>query len=335
VRFGLIVPLGFVGCVVVWCNPRPWLREGLDAALVVFIVGALLYLYTSSRSPLAAHVHYSLVVLLIFPNIIQRLRFWYALSASVLAIALCAAAIPHIEAMPAAAVYGAILTLTTATGLTLIANWQFEHDERRLYLINLRELLVRKQLSDVNRELSAVSVLDPLTGLGNRRRLEQFIEALSVGRRTSQRPVALLMIDIDFFKGFNDQYGHQAGDACLRTVAQIAQHQLRAGTDLAIRYGGEEFLIVLADTQLDAAIAVAERIRSAIERRALARPHAPSGDVVTVSIGAAVTSPAAGESYSAAIAAADLAMYTAKEKGRNRIWPPLTDAQAKENVSQP
>jgi diguanylate cyclase (GGDEF)-like protein len=326
VRFGLIVPLGFAGCAVVWFNPRPWLREGLDATLVVFIIGALLYVYTSSRSPLAAHAHYSLVILLIFPNIIQRLRFWYALTSSILAIGLCAVAIPRIEAMPEPAAYGAILTLAAATALTLIANWQFEHDERQGYLVNLREVLLAENLTLINRELSAASVHDPLTGLGNRRRLDQFVEALWIARHGKRGTVAFLMIDVDYFKTFNDQYGHQAGDACLKIVAEIAKRQLRASKDLAVRYGGEEFLFVLPDTPLDEATQVAERIRSAIEARALERPHADTGDVVTVSIGVSVVSPDETDDCSSAIAAADAAMYTAKQMGRNRVWPPLTGA---------
>ena len=330
VRLGIIVPLGLAGCAVVWCNPRPWLREGLDAAIVVFILGALLYVYTSSRSPLAAHVHYSLVILLIFPNIIQRLRFWYAVSASVLAIAICAVAIPRIEAMPASAVYGAILTLTAAAAMSLIANWQFEHDERQRYLVNLREILLGENLTEINRGLSAASVHDPLTGLGNRRRLDQFVETLWLARHVKNETVAFLMIDIDYFKGLNDEYGHQAGDASIKIVAEIAKHQLRAGKDLAVRYGGEEFLIVLPDTSMDEAIQVAERIRSAIERRAIARPHADTGDVLTVSIGVSIVSPDETENCFAAIAAADAAMYTAKQQGRNRVWPPLP---AKEPVS--
>lgn len=324
VRFAIIIPLGFLGCVIVWRTRRAWLREGLDAALVVFVIGALLYVYTKSRSPLAAHVHYSLVVLLIFPNIIQRLRFWYALTASVMAIVLCSVALPYIEAMPGSAVYGAVLTLLTATGLTLIANWQFEHDERRLYLINLREVLVSEQLSNLNRELSAASVLDPLTGLGNRRRLDQFVQALWVARHGSHGPVAFLMVDIDFFKSFNDAYGHQAGDDCLKVVAATVSAQLRSANDLAVRYGGEEFLIVLPDTDLEAAMQVAECIRSAVERCAITRPHAETGDVVTVSIGAAVVSPDDTESSMGAIAAADSAMYAAKTRGRNRVWPSST-----------
>ena len=326
VRFGLIVPLGFAGCAVVWFNPRPWLREGLDAALVVFIVGALLYLYTSSRSPLAAHAHYSLLVLLIFPNIIQRLRFWYAMSSSVLAIALCAVAFPRIEAMPEPAVYGAILTLATATVLTLIANWQFEHDERKHYLVNLRDILRGELLTAVNRDLTAVSVLDPLTGLGNRRRLDQFVETLWVARHEQRKPVAFLMIDVDFFKSFNDEYGHQAGDTCLKALAEIVQQQLRIGTDLAVRYGGEEFLVVLPGTYMATAIAVADRIRGAIERLAIAHVKSPAAPVVTVSVGVAVVSPDETDNCSTAITAADIAMYTAKQLGRNRVWPTMTDA---------
>ncbi len=319
-RFG-IAAVGYLGCIVLWNNPRPWLREGLDGAVIIFGVAAMLYVYASSRSPLVAHAHYSLVLLVIFPNIIQRLRFWYATAASTLAIVLCAIAIPHIEAMPREAVYGAILTLATAASLTLFANWQFEHDERRQYLLNLREMLIGEHLSGINRELSAASVHDPLTGLGNRRRLDQFVDALWLARRGGRGPVAFLMIDVDFFKSFNDAYGHQAGDECLKAVAAATLQQLRTGKDLAVRYGGEEFLIVLPETDLEEAIQIAERIRGAIERRAIARPHADTGDIVTVSIGAAAVSPDESESSTGAIAAADAAMYAAKEQGRNCVRP--------------
>ncbi len=321
VRLGVVEPLGLTACALVWTNPRPWLRELLAVTSILIAVGAFLYLYASSDSPLAPHAQYALVVVLIFPNIIQRLRFWYALAGPTVALTLCAVVIPHIHAMPSPVAYGVILTMTAATVLSLIANWQFEHNERRLYLLNLRETLIGEDLADANRELSAVSVVDPLTGLGNRRRLDQFVEALWLARRGKHGPIAFLMIDIDFFKSFNDEYGHQAGDECLKAVAAIIQQGLRRSRDLAVRYGGEEFLAVLPDTDLGEAVNIAERIRASIEGRAITRPPRETGSVVTVSIGAAVVWPDDSPSSMPGIAAADAAMYVAKEHGRNCVWP--------------
>ena len=324
IRLGVVDVPGFAACAVVWRNPRPWLREALDAGTVVLAAAGFLALYLASRSPLVVHAHYALVLVLIFPNIIQRLRFPYAVACSAAVIALCAAAIPHIESMPGPAAFFAILTLTTAAVLSLHANWRFESDERRRYLEHLREILVGEQLAAINRDLSAASVMDPLTGLGNRRRLDQFVDTLWLAGRGRHGPVGFLMIDIDFFKSFNDEYGHQAGDECLKAVAALIQQQLRPGRDLGVRYGGEEFLVVLPDTDLTEAIALAEGIRAAIERRAISRPPAATGEVVTVSIGAAVVRPDDTETSAPGIAAADAAMYAAKQHGRNCVWPPLT-----------
>ncbi|MCW5688810.1 MAG: diguanylate cyclase, partial [Pseudolabrys sp.] len=200
IRLGVVDVPGFAACAVVWRNPRPWLREALDAGTVVLAAAGFLALYLASRSPLVVHAHYALVLVLIFPNIIQRLRFPYAVACSAAVIALCAAAIPHIESMPGPAAFFAILTLTTAAVLSLHANWRFESDERRRYLEHLREILVGEQLAAINRDLSAASVMDPLTGLGNRRRLDQFVDTLWLAGRGRHGPVGFLMIDIDFFK---------------------------------------------------------------------------------------------------------------------------------------
>lgn len=321
IRLGVVDLLGFAACVVVWRNPRPWLRENLDAGTVILAAAGFLVLYIASQSLLVVHAHYALVLVLIFPNIIQRLRFPYAVTCSAVIIALCAVTIPHIHAMPGAAAFFAILTLATAAILSLVANWRFEQDERRRYLEHLREILIGERLAGINRELSAASVLDPLTGLGNRRRLDQFVDALWLARRGRHGPVAFLMIDIDFFKSFNDEYGHLAGDECLKAVAALIQQQLRPGQDLAVRYGGEEFLIVLPDTELAEATEIAERFRAAIESRAIPRPPAETGNVVTVSIGAAIIRPDDSATSAPGIASADAAMYAAKQHGRNCVWP--------------
>jgi len=129
------------------------------------------------------------------------------------------------------------------------------------------------------------------------------------------------MIDIDHFKLYNDCYGHPGGDACLRRVATTLQRSLR-GTDLVARMGGEEFAIVLPDSDLGAAAVAAERARAAIE--ALAEPHARSGGgVVTVSVGIAAALPHTGGEPDKLVEAADVALYEAKREGRNRVAPGL------------
>jgi diguanylate cyclase (GGDEF)-like protein len=132
-----------------------------------------------------------------------------------------------------------------------------------------------------------------------------------------------VLIDIDHFKLFNDAAGHQAGDECLKRVAEIIRRQLREGADEAFRFGGEEFLVALRATDLPTAAGAAERMRRVIEAAAIPHPALSAGSVVTASFGVASAIP--GDAIGAAeiVAGADAALYGAKRDGRNRVWPPL------------
>jgi len=160
---------------------------------------------------------------------------------------------------------------------------------------------------------------DPLTGLLNRRAILDLLhkELARAGRHADG--VSIGICDIDHFKSFNDTYGHQKGDDCLRAVAGILERDLRRPLDIAARYGGEEFILVLPGTPLPGALAVAESIRSSVE--ALAIPHVSSsvGPVVTISLGTATAIPAPDASPSELVSAADQALYRAKSEGRNRV----------------
>ena len=132
-------------------------------------------------------------------------------------------------------------------------------------------------------------------------------------------PLGVLMIDVDFFKNYNDHYGHQAGDACLQTVAKAASGAMVRPSDLLARYGGEEFVVLLPGTSLSGAQKVALGICAAVS--ALNIPHASSSvaDHVTVSVGATSMSPGHDRSAAQAVEAADRALYAAKQQGRNRV----------------
>jgi diguanylate cyclase (GGDEF)-like protein len=163
--------------------------------------------------------------------------------------------------------------------------------------------------------------VDGLTGVANRR---YFDEALALEWSHCQREGAMLsvaMIDVDYFKHFNDAYGHQAGDDCLRRVAGAINVSLQRATDLAARYGGEEFACVFPRTDMIGAIGICKKIEAAV--RALAVPHQDSdaAAVVTVSIGVASAKPGEGGTASDLVSQADAALYVAKQGGRARVYP--------------
>jgi diguanylate cyclase (GGDEF)-like protein len=188
----------------------------------------------------------------------------------------------------------------------------------------LRVAFIQSQHMDMQRagDLSALRLeqqigRDPLTGIANRVALDSRLrEALEAGRRTG-RYCALLMIDIDFFKQYNDSLGHIAGDACLVKVASALSSQLRA-RDLVARYGGEEFVVVLMDASEEAAIEAAQRMVGIIERLEITHPSCASGRI-TVSVGIAIQTPDTPMDPVALLEEADRALYMAKHRGRARV----------------
>jgi diguanylate cyclase (GGDEF)-like protein len=167
-------------------------------------------------------------------------------------------------------------------------------------------------------KLSALALTDPLTGLANRRRFDSVLALEWDRARREQHPLALLMIDIDHFKAFNDTHGHAAGDACLQAVARALREHCSRPADLVARWGGEEFAIVLPGTDRSGAGHVAGELVGVVRRINVG--HGPPGapPVVTVSIGAASAVPSEQSSASALLKKADAALYAAKQAGRNR-----------------
>jgi diguanylate cyclase (GGDEF)-like protein len=194
-------------------------------------------------------------------------------------------------------------------------------DERRLTtLVDERtsELLeMTEQLQVANAALEELATVDSVTGLANRRRFDVFLQQEWQRSGRTRLPLSLMLVDIDHFKKFNDGYGHPAGDECIRQVAGVLREAANRGTDLCCRYGGEEFAVVLVDTGAAGALAVAEGIRSEVERLRIPHRGAPAG-IVTVSVGVATR---VGGNYASVIeliSGCDRALYRVKELGRNR-----------------
>jgi diguanylate cyclase (GGDEF)-like protein len=183
-------------------------------------------------------------------------------------------------------------------------------------LVQVELLDTQDKLLEVNRNLEGLALKDALTGLANRRQLDAFIDAEMGRARRSQSELALLMIDVDHFKPFNDRYGHLAGDECLRKVSAIITDNIKRPGDLAARYGGEEFAVVLPGTDYVGAFLVAEKIRRAVLQADIAHSDSPEG-ALTVSVGVCACNAASQVRPDDLIGAADKALYVAKASGRN------------------
>lgn len=208
----------------------------------------------------------------------------------------------------AAAIGAALATLCVATvGLSLL----FRRELRR-------RQDVEASLRAAAERLSTLASTDPLTGLGNRRTFEAALDREWRRAVRHELPMALLMLDVDSFKAFNDHYGHQAGDQVLKRIAGCIAGNVGRSCDLAARYGGEEFVILLPEADNAGALAVADRIRGEIEGLDIQHRGSLCGRV-TASIGAAAVRPQAADRPDMLLAAADKALYVAKSAGRNRV----------------
>ncbi len=182
----------------------------------------------------------------------------------------------------------------------------------QVYVREMAPVLEAKRLTETLRESS---LRDAMTGLNNRRFLEEYVDTLIASNRRRKATIAILMLDLDYFKIVNDSYGHDAGDSVLKAVAGVLKHSVRA-SDMVIRFGGEEFLIVLQDTDAEGAMRVAENIRAAVSEMKVQA----GGTVLqkTISVGVA-TFPHDSDTFWQTVKFADVALYRAKEEGRNRV----------------
>jgi diguanylate cyclase (GGDEF)-like protein len=180
-------------------------------------------------------------------------------------------------------------------------------------------LALTRQLEQANRELQAVTSIDGLTGVGNRRYFNERIRDEWRRARRECLPLGLIMIDIDAFKSYNDAFGHQRGDECLWQVAQALNGVLKRAGDFVVRYGGEEFAVVLSHTTTEGAVSVAEKLRAAVAGLGIRHSTSLAGGLLTISMGVAAVIPDEGIQVFDFIEAADQALYRAKNSGRDRI----------------
>ena len=174
-------------------------------------------------------------------------------------------------------------------------------------------------LKRANLELENLAALDSLTQVANRRRFDDYLTQEWKRLVRERQPLALLLGDVDYFKAYNDYYGHQGGDDCLIKVAQALNRTVKRPADLVVRYGGEEFAVILPNTDIKGAIVVAEAIRLEVQQLQLPHPQSQVSEFVSLSLGVTSMIPTLERSPEALIMTADRALYAAKQQGRNHF----------------
>jgi diguanylate cyclase (GGDEF)-like protein len=312
----VVTPVALLVNYLVRKNPKRWLREGsvgLGTALLCFINLMV------EGSATAATTTFGLMCVLIsvlFVNVVMRIRLAYAVSSTALMLVGGLWFAYHAAGLAGSEKTIGMSLMVIGIGITQTAGYSLERQERQGYLLFQRSEMQAE-------ELHRLSNLDKLTGLPNRRAFEEQFDKLWMEAERARTPLSAVVIDIDHFKVVNDVYGHLYGDEVLRRVAGLLPQALREQEDMAARFGGEEFVILLPDTQPDRAMLVAERVRSLVEMAGTPVPEVAGANGkmmwATVSCGVSTCVPESGLTRERLLKTADRALYQAKGLGRNRV----------------
>jgi diguanylate cyclase (GGDEF)-like protein len=311
-RFLVVLPVFLTALALSFFLRRDLIVQILGTFLII-VAGWVVTIMTLLDPGVGSLVYQAgLILTIIYGYTFMRLRFGYAVTAGwACTIFYVVTTILFKEVEPAILANNALFNII-ANFIGMFVAYTLESNMRGEYL----NLMAMKR---THRELQKLSLFDDLTQIPNRRLFDMRLESdFGVLKRTEQ-PLSLILIDVDFFKEYNDCLGHQAGDRCLARVAEILQHFATRAGDLAARYGGEEFAVILTNTSIAEAHVMAEYIRAAVKNSNISHPHSPIAPVLTISIGVGSIVPSRTTRVEDLIRMTDNALYRAKEKGRDRV----------------
>jgi diguanylate cyclase (GGDEF)-like protein len=304
VRLFVLAPS--LGCIVL-ATYLPSLNRFYELILSVAVLAigvAIIYISHAAALGGSSYQLAGVVLAILYACLFLGLQFYQAVGLTVTLIA------AHLVTGAIVGLPLDLLLYTTAIAIAAsvigsISTYYFEYALRTSFL--------------ETRLLNELAQRDGLTGIYNRRIFDDYMKRLWRQSRREKKQVEILMIDIDYFKIYNDLYGHQAGDDCLRAVAQTISRAAKRPFDFCARYGGEEFILVLYGPPIDYARSLPEQLRQDVMDLQIEHRGSNVDNIVTVSVGVALADPASGRSLVGAIQAADEALYEAKQVGRNRV----------------
>lgn len=303
-RAGVLIPSWTLLAALAWSRHYALWYLRIARVVVPITVCVFAYIATTRMAEGRQDVLATLTTIMLGTLFLSGLLFRYAMLSAVLMVSTFLVTALSLQMSIATIAYASASALAALVVGTFVY-YDLERTNRRAFLEHsISHRLARN---------------DVMTGLANRRAFDEQFPRDWLQAAREQRSLALLLVDVDHFKKYNDRYGHQSGDRCLAEVGAVVAAQARRPLDIAARMGGEELAVVLYDVERSLAVQTAERLRQAVQDLKIEHLASPTANVVTVSVGVAVVRPTAARSSAGLLQLADEALYDAKQRGRNRV----------------
>lgn len=311
--------LGSVALVWRHRGRQPWVPEVLASGNALAIAASIIWAAWASDAITATTHSVAMFCVPVYVCVVALQRFWYA-AFTTLACLLGYTLLVHGHTPQEQLIVTENLKMLWLSGsFALLANYFFERNERIAFLLRRQDEQQHGHLEQLRNRLRRQSMVDSLTGIQNRRFLDRWLDDAWQQGDQHRQSLGMLVIDIDCFKAYNDHYGHMAGDQCLIDVARIAAQIAQSCNGHAVRFGGEEFVVVLPSSTLDHALEAGRALCEAVANAHIPHTVSEVTPVITVSVGVASMKPGAEGGPQALLAHADAALYEAKAQGRNRV----------------
>jgi diguanylate cyclase (GGDEF)-like protein len=317
-RFLILAPVLLICIFLIYYSKKPSVMDSSIIFCLLAGIASILIMVNTSKYYLAPQYHSGIFLICIAGLLIFKISLLAKFSFSILTILTTLFFFFFNENLVFYSKFNIISVLSALAAVACASSIEKEMTARRSFIHFLSQEITTLHLEKKTKLLDILSNKDELTGLANRRFLKKHLQRLSAQTGNGIFPVSVLYADLDNFKSYNDNYGHDAGDICLKKTAEILKNYTNRKFDLASRWGGEEFLIVLPFTTIEEAFYIAEKIRAGIENLNIENRFSDVSDKVTISIGLAF-SESADSDFETIIKKADKALYFAKNSGKNMV----------------